>query len=95
MREIIWSKQARDDLVRIERWLDENWESPNVVQTLAAIRQRCQFLLDFPHGGSPLTNDWRKLHVPETPYLLVYKVRSRAVEIVRVFHEREDWQAGR
>jgi toxin ParE1/3/4 len=35
----------------------------------------------------------RELVVPETPYIIPYRVRGDAVEILRVFHAARKWPA--
>ena len=35
----------------------------------------------------------RELVVPETPYIIPYRVRKDAVEILRVFHAARKWPA--
>lgn len=45
----------------------------------------------FPHAGRPASDGLRVLKIYDTPYLLIYQVGERDVEIVRVRHEREDW----
>lgn len=93
MRRVVWSEPARNDLIRIERWLDDNWASPNTLRTLKAIRERCDFLPKFPQGGGLLTDELRKLRVLSTPYLLLYRVTPDTITVVRIVHEREDWQS--
>jgi toxin ParE1/3/4 len=49
-------------------------------------------LRDFPNSGRPGQIDGtRELVVPGFPYLIVYRVSSNAVEILRVFHTSRDW----
>jgi toxin ParE1/3/4 len=92
MRKIIWAKSAQNDLQRIERWLERERSPQYTVQILVALRFRCKFLEDFPHGGSPMSDGLRKLRVPDTGYIMMYRLRMGVTEIVRVFHEREDWK---
>jgi plasmid stabilization system protein ParE len=92
MRKVIWAVTAQNDLHRIERWLERERSPEYAVQILEALRFRCKFLEDFPHGGSPISEGLRKLRVPDTGYIMVYRLVTGATEVIRVFHEREDWQ---
>jgi toxin ParE1/3/4 len=92
MRKIIWAVSAQKDILRIERWLEREKTPEYAVFVLASLRLRSKFLEDFPHGGSPLSDGLRKLRVPDTGYIMMYRLRSGVTEVVRVFHEREDWQ---
>ena len=60
---------------------------------LERIHERCDFLVQFPQGGPVLTGDHRKLLVTGTPYLLIYRRSDTGIEILRLFHESEDWQS--
>lgn len=92
MRGIIWAPSARSDLNRITAWLDENRDAQTCADTLEAIQRRAEFLMDFPRGGRPLGDGKRLLRIIGTPYLIVYRLSDTQTEVVRVHHEREDWQ---
>lgn len=92
MPSIIWSLPATLDLDRIGDWLDEHRNAEASVQALYDIGQRTLFLRDFPHGGRPYKDGKRILVVTGTPYVIVYRLWKGEVEIVRVHHERENWQ---
>ena len=92
MRKIIWSASGQRDLVRINTWLQRERSGEFAARALAEIRFRCKFLVDFPHGGAPLTAGLRKLRVPNTGYIIIYMLSRDVTEVVRVFHEHEDWQ---
>lgn len=92
MPELIWSAPARRDLQEINAWLREHRSPELAVRRLTAFRDRADFLTRFPHAGRPGGDGLRVLKVYDTPYLLVYQVAERTVEIVRIRHEREDWR---
>ena len=48
-------------------------------------------LFDFPEIGSLTSAGPRKWRVPKTPYLLLYDISEKAVEVVTVVHDRTDW----
>jgi plasmid stabilization system protein ParE len=49
-------------------------------------------LSSAPNTGRPgLRAGTRECVVLKTPYIVVYRVRSDAIEILHVFHERQDW----
>ncbi len=92
MRSVIWSLPATFDLDRIGEWLDENRTAAASAQALYDIGQRTLFLQNFPHGGRPYKDGKRVLIVTGTPYVIEYRLNEGDVEIVRVHHERENWQ---
>ena len=42
-------------------------------------------------GRSGRVSGTRELMVPDTPYIVPYRVRGDAVEILRVFHAARNW----
>ena len=92
MRRIVWSIPALEDLRSIDDWLTREASSDYAVRVLAAIRFRAKFLQDFPHGGRPYRDGTRVLRVFETPYLIHYRLIGEGAEVIRVYHERENWQ---
>ncbi len=89
---IIWSPLAVDDVRGINIWLEREASPDTAVRIVSAIRHRARFLENFPHGGRPHGTAHRVLRVFDTPYLIRYRIRSDVVEVIRVHHEREDWQ---
>lgn len=92
MRSISWSRPARDDLRRIVEWLRAE-NSPDVAaRYLRAIRARCAALENFPNRGPQIENGVRKLLIPDTPYIILYRLIGANIEVARVFHNRENWR---
>ena len=51
-----------------------------------------ELLAQHPALGRPgRVEGTRELVVPDTPYLVPYRVRGHAVEILRVFHGARKW----
>ncbi|PZQ61208.1 MAG: type II toxin-antitoxin system mRNA interferase toxin, RelE/StbE family [Sphingomonas taxi] len=90
---IVWASIARDDLHAIDAWLERNATAQVALTTLGTIRDRAAFLVDFPHGGRPHRDGTRILRVLGTPYLIRYRIKEERMEVLRVYHEREDWIA--
>lgn len=87
-----WAQPAIDDLWSIDAWLMKEASGEIALATLGAIRSRAGFLENFPHGGRPIGEGVRVLRVINTPHLIFYRLIDDAVEILRIMHEREDWQ---
>lgn len=93
MTDVQWSGPALRDLRRIDHWLTSEASAETAVRLLTAIRFRAEFLVDFPRGGRPRRGDTRILRVLETPYLIHYRITlDMGVQVLRVYHERQDWQ---
>ena len=91
-----WTRLALADLRAIDAWLTSGASKEQAIVTLGEIRRRADVLRDFPRGGRPmLRHDFRVLRVFATPYLILYRIHDDEIEILRIRHERQDWQAGR
>jgi toxin ParE1/3/4 len=50
-------------------------------------------LLEHPGIGRPgQVEGTRERMVSNTPYLIVYRVRGQEIELLRIWHGRQDWQ---
>lgn len=50
----------------------------------------CASLSHFPHRGRPGRMSGRR-ELVFSPYIAVYQVKERAVEISRIYHGAQDW----
>ena len=86
-----WTTPARRDLVAILDYIDDHdpAAASSVLERVesAAIRLRSFPLL----GREGVVADTRELAIPTLPYLLVYRVRRDAIEILRVLHGARQW----
>jgi len=54
-----------------------------------------KLLLDNPYLGRPVEGfDLRQIPIPNTPFQLIYRVRSQTLEIVRVWDMRQEPSTG-
>ncbi len=90
--EIRWSLYAAEDLERICDRIER--DSPEAARRVArTIYERCGRLADFPNLGRPSTRmpGRRELIFSPLPYIAVYQINERAIEISRIFHGAQDW----
>jgi toxin ParE1/3/4 len=90
--EVRWSPSAANDLEsicdRIER------DNPEAARRIArSIWNACERLQDFPRLGraSIRMAGRRELVIPQSPYIVIYRVSDLAVEISHAFHGAQDW----
>jgi toxin ParE1/3/4 len=61
-------------------------------RVVTAINRAVEKLRRYPALGRPgRVTGTRELVVPGTPYILPYRVRNDAVEVLRVFHTARRW----
>lgn len=90
--DIRWSVPATEDLERICAWIER--DNPDAARRVAStIYEGCSQLRDFPNIGrtSNRLPGRRELVFPPLPYVVVYQIKGKAIEISRIFHGAQDW----
>ena len=90
--EVRWSLPAAEDLERICEWIAR--DNPEAARRVArTIYDGCGSLKQFPNLGraSRRLAGRRELTFPPLPYIVVYQVTPKTVEISRIFHAAQDW----
>ena len=89
--DIRWLKRATANLEVEADFIAR--DNPDAAQrTLDAIAHAVELLAEYPAMGRPGRVDGtRELVIPVTPYLVPYRVRGNAIEILRVFHGARKW----
>ena len=92
MKSLLWSAPAEADLAAIDDyWWPRDRDVADML--IARIRQATERLRDLPEGGEVIDHGGtRKWRASRTPYVLIYRVRSNTLDILRVHHERRDWR---
>jgi toxin ParE1/3/4 len=88
-----WGPRAKRDLHELISYIAE--DSIQAAELVATrIFATAELLSERPHVGRPgRVNGTRELVVLRTPYLLVYRIKSGSVRILRVFHGARKWPA--
>ncbi len=85
----VWSRRAIRHLVALRSRIAKGSEQ-SAATVADRIVQAVDLLVDQPHLGRPgRIHGTRELVVPNTPYIVPYRVRSGAVELLAVFHGRQ------
>ncbi|ABM40237.1 type II toxin-antitoxin system RelE/ParE family toxin [Polaromonas naphthalenivorans] len=86
-----WRQQAIDDLVEIVEYIAE--DNPDAAQELKdEIEEKAAKLPDHPklYKPSPRVKGMREL-VARSNYIVLYRETPTLVEVVNVFHARQQW----
>ena len=88
---IAWSLLARGDLEQLRAYIEgDNAKAAARIADL--ILNAAERLDQFPYLGRPgRETATRELVVPRTPYIVIYRVRGEALEILRVLHGAQRW----
>lgn len=89
---VVWTTTAERQLDNSYDYLkSKNPQAAKAIFTRVVLAARR--LEQFPNIGRPgVKAGVRELVVPLTPYLIVYRVQSETVQILRVFHSTTNWQ---
>jgi toxin ParE1/3/4 len=87
---IRWTPAAADDLQQIHDYLREH--EPHLARsTVIALRDAIYSLRKFPHRAKPgAIAGTRELVHERLPYIVVYRVREDAVEVLHIWHAAQD-----
>jgi toxin ParE1/3/4 len=89
---VAWTTDARADLASIDDYYaarDPDFAARVGRTAIAA----ADFLLGFPEAGEEIAPDHRRWHVKQTPYVLVYRSVLQGIQVLRVFHERQNYRS--
>jgi toxin ParE1/3/4 len=89
---IVWSPEAIEDLISLRAYIAE--ESPaGARRVVLRVLHDIEYLLpDNPHMGRPgRVPGTRELVIPQTPYIVPYRVQGEVIQILRVYHGARRW----
>ena len=89
----IWSRRAIRHLIALRQYIEKDSEQ-NAALVAKRILSDVELLRTQPEMGRPgRVLGTRELVVPDTPYLMPYRVRRDRLELIAVFHGRQSWPA--
>ena len=88
---IVWSPRAIEHLAHLRAYIAH--DNPKAANRIAsALLEAVERLSELPNLGRPgRIADTRELVVPDTPYIISYRLRSDRLEVIAVFHARQKW----
>ena len=88
---IIWSPRAIEHLLAVRAYIAQ--DNPAAAGRVAAcILSSVENLALHPNlGRAGRISGTRELVIPDTPYLVPYRIYKNRVEIIAVFHGRQRW----
>lgn len=86
-----WTRPASLDLKHLQDHIAQ--DNPRAAYNIASlIRERVNQLADHPYSGrGGRVEGTRELVVSETPYIVVYRITSKSVDILAVIHGARKW----
>jgi toxin ParE1/3/4 len=88
---VVWSRRSIRHLVRLREHIEKGSEQ-NAALVAGRILEAVALLESHPEIGRPgRVVGTRELVVPDTPYIIPYRVRRERLELIAVFHGRQKW----
>lgn len=88
---VVWSRRAIRHLVDLRKYIEKDSEQ-NAALVAERILKAVDILQNHPEMGRPgRVVGTRELVVPDTPYIVPYRVRRERLELIAVFHGRQRW----
>ena len=86
-----WTKLALRDLEAVLEYIaaDDAESAQRVAQVLRSASERLDQFPQMGRNGAEIGT--RELVVPGLPYILVYRQRGTAIQILRLLHSRQKW----
>jgi addiction module RelE/StbE family toxin len=90
---IVWSPRAVRHLVDLRAYIEKDSEQ-NAAAVAKRILEAVEPLETQPEMGRPgRVLGTRELVIPDTPYIIPYRVRRERLELIAVLHGRQKWPA--
>lgn len=88
---VVWSRRAVQHLVALREYIAKDSEQ-SAVLAATRILDAVDLLETQPEMGWPgRVVGTRELVIPDTPYLMPYRIRNDRLELIAVFHGRQKW----
>ena len=88
---VVWSPRATRHLVSLREYIEKDSEQ-NAAVVARRILDAIDLLATQPAMGRPgRVPGTRELVVPNTPYIIPYRIRHERLELIAVFHGRLKW----
>ena len=88
---VVWSRRAIRHLIYLREHIQKDSEQ-NAALVAKRILKAADLLERHPEMGRPgRVVGTRELIVPDTPYIIPYRVRRERLELIAVFHGRQKW----
>ena len=88
---VFWSRRAIRHLTALREYIARDSDQ-NAALIVGRILKAVDLLQTQPQMGRPgRILGTRELVVPETPYILPYRIRRERLELIAVFHGRRQW----
>jgi toxin ParE1/3/4 len=87
----VWSRRAMRHLAHLREYIEKG-SGQNATLVAKRILEAVDLLQTQPGIGRPgRVLGTRELVVPDTPYIIPYRVRRERLELIAIFHGHQKW----
>lgn len=85
---IVWTRRAVRHFEALREYIAQ--DNPAARRVGQRIIESVELLRDQPHMGRPgRVVGTRELVIPDTPYIIPYRMRGERLELIAIFHGRQ------
>lgn len=89
---IRWTKIALADLIKIFEYISNEDMHETARKIVGIINSNVDQLSKFPESGKKgRVENTRELVVSGTPFIIVYRIKNEALEILTILHHSKKW----
>ena len=89
---IKWSREALEDLQSLSNYIAKDNPAAAIKVATTIVDAVEHNLPTNPHIGRPgRVNGTRELVIPNTPYLVPYRIQTDTIQVLRVYHGARRW----
>ncbi len=90
--DVKWTRPAISDLIEAQSYIEQ--ENPQAAKMIAKrIWNGAQSLNEQPRvGRMGKVEGTREWVIQRTPYLIVYRINATQIEILHLYHGKQNWQ---
>ena len=91
--QVVWSPRAVEHLAQLRRYIAK--DNPKAASQVAwRTLEAVELLTQMPHAGRPgRAPATREFVVADTPFIVIYRVVAKTLEIIAVLHAVQKWPA--
>ena len=88
---VVWSRRALANLIALRDYIAQD-DPTSAAAVARRILGAVELLTKQPQIGRPgRIAGTRELVVPDTPFIVPYRIRGDRLELIAVFHGRQNW----
>jgi plasmid stabilization system protein ParE len=90
VKEIRWTKEARDTFENVVRYLDQNWTEKEITAFIRSSNKVIDFITEYPNMFRKTTKPNVREALITSQNLLIYKIYSKQIDLLVFWDTRKN-----